>query len=354
MQHLGFLMKTLLIADDLTGALDSSAAFAARGLRVVCALSPADVPAALLQDPDLLAVTTNSREIEDDQAIAQVGQVLDALAAAPGWQSAMLFKKIDSRLKGNAAAEVARLATLRSALLACPAIPRLGRLVKSGALIGAGVAVPLPVANRLGLSQTHIPDATSDAEIDAALARTGLADTLFIGAAGLAEAMARRLVPDAPEALPMRLHAPALFAIGSRDPVTLAQLVTLDPVAAPNGEVPASLHGQVRVIQMTPGAKPIEPAAASARFAQGIARCVREAPPATLLACGGESAAALLRTLGAGLLLVEGEALPGVPVSTMLDGVPGLRILTKSGGFGQPDTLETLAKMLLCSRPDPC
>ncbi|MDP3342161.1 four-carbon acid sugar kinase family protein [Frigidibacter sp.] len=347
-------MKTLLIADDLTGALDSSAAFAARGLRVVCALSPADVSVALVHDPDILAVTTNSREIDRDQAVARIGQVLGALAAAPGWQTALLFKKIDSRLKGNLAAEVARLAPLRPAALACPAIPRLGRLVKNGALIGAGVTEPLSVATRLRLPQAHVLDAGSDAEIDTALARTGLEDTLFIGAAGLAEALARRLVPDAPEPQPVRLHAPALFAIGSRDPVTLAQLAALDPVAAPNGQVPEAPPGHLRIVQMIPGAEPICPAEASARFAEGVARWVREAPPATLLACGGESAAAILRNLGTGLLLVSGEALPGVPVSTMLDGVPGLQILTKSGGFGAPDTLESLAKMLLCSTLDPC
>jgi len=348
-----FPMKILLIADDLTGALDSSAAFAARGLRVVCALSPADVPDALLHDPDLLAVTTNSRELDEDQAVTRISQVLDALDGAPGWQTALLFKKVDSRLKGNLAAEVARLAPLRPAMLACPAIPRLGRVVKNGALIGAGVADPLPVAARLGLPKAPVPDAGSDAEIDAAMAGARLSDTLLIGAAGLAEALARRLVPAAPEPRPVHLHAPALFAIGSRDPVTLEQLATLEPLAAPNGQVPEVPAGPLRVIQMTPGAGEIAPGAASSRFAEGIARCVCGAPPATLLACGGESAAAVLSNLGAGLLLVEGEALPGVPVSTMLDGVPGLRILTKSGGFGEPDTLERLAKMLLCLPPDP-
>jgi len=346
-------MKILLIADDLTGALDSSAAFAARGLRVVCALAPGFVQGAVRQDPDVLAVTTNSRETNEDQAAARVVQVLEALGSTPEWRGAILFKKIDSRLKGHVSAEVAQLARLRPGLLACPAIPRLGRVVKDGALAGMGVEAPIPVAERLGLAPAQVIDAQDDAGVDAALCDVALADTLFVGAAGLAEALARRLVPDGAGPQPLPLHAPALFAIGSRDPVTLAQLATLDPVAAPNGAVPDAAPGPLRALQMTPGAGQIGPATASARFAEGVARWVREAPPATLLACGGESAAAILHNLGAGLLLVEGEALPGVPVSTLLDGLPGLRVLTKSGGFGAPDTLERLAKMLLCSRPDP-
>lgn len=363
-------MKTLLIADDLTGALDSAAAFALRGMTVVCALGPGDVRAALSQNPDLLAVTTNSREISESMASSRVEQVLDAVRADPRWRDAVLIKKIDSRLKGNLMAEVVPMARLRADVLVCPAIPRLGRVVKSGALSGAGVTVPVPLSARLCLPGAYLPDAGNDADIDAAVAGADLTGTLFVGAAGLAEALARRLVPHAPEiqapdtqfrrtqfrdSPPMCLRAPAVFAIGSRDPVTLAQLARFTPVAAPDGHVPALRAAALNVVQMTPGAGgcgPVDPAAAGAQFAAGIAAWVRDHPPATLLACGGETAAAILRELGIGLLRVEGEALAGVPVSCTLDGIAGLRIVTKSGGFGDADTLRALGDMLTAPLPD--
>ena len=104
-----------IIADDLTGAQDTAAPFAARGAGVRMAMSPAAVPDALAHGPHVLVICTDSREIPADQARARVVQTL---ANLPG--SVPLFKKIDSRLKGNIAAELAgfdaaRLLVLRAA-----------------------------------------------------------------------------------------------------------------------------------------------------------------------------------------------------------------------------------------------
>ena len=76
---------------------------------------------------------------------------------------------------------------------------------------------------------------------------------------------------------------------------------------------------------------------------------IAQTAPRTLLACGGESAAAILRILDCGLLQVEGEALTGLPVSTLMDGRKGLRLITKSGGFGVPETLVQVAEKLVNS-----
>ncbi|MBL4813307.1 MAG: hypothetical protein JKX69_13345 [Rhodobacteraceae bacterium] len=340
-------MKIIFIADDLTGALDSSVAFCGRGLSVLCALSPSQLGRALDRGPDVVAVSTNSREAAESKSILAVQQIIDDINARPEWRDAVIFKKVDSRLKGHIEAEVDILFRGRSNIIVCPAIPRLGRLVKNGAIYGTGIETPIDVAQRTGVAASCVPDAACDADLDAVLATIDMT-TLFVGAAGLAEALARKIAPAIAAQTPVDLHCPALFAIGSRDPVTLAQLEGFCPIFAPNGNVPAARKNsdQIQVVQMTPGAIAVDPQLAGQRFVDGISAWLTLNPPATLLACGGESAAALMRKVGCGLLKVEGEILTGLPVSQMIDGIEGMKIITKSGGFGAADTLHKLAQKL--------
>ena len=347
--------RVLIIADDLTGALDSSVAFAERGLRVVVALDTSRLPDALAAAPDVVAVSTGSREMSEEAASAAVSRVCDVV----GRFSGIVMKKVDSRLKGPVAAEVDTLsASMPRPVLAAPAIPRLGRLVVDGAVTGTGVDAPIDVATALN-RPAEIPDIRTDADFDEALP-DDLEGTLFVGAAGLAEAIARRLAGDpaiggqAGERVPESgspvlakpvLARPVLAAIGSRDPVTLRQIAALDKdalVIAPNGAVPEVRVAPLVVVQMAQGDDAIAPREAENRFSGGVCDLVGALKPATLFACGGESAAAILRRLGVGLLELKGEALPGIPVSRALDGAVALDVVTKSGGFGTADTLVRL------------
>ena len=342
------MIRAIIISDDLTGALDSAAAFAARGCVTRVALSPEALDDGVDPDVDVLAVSTNSREAAAEaacDAVAAVRAGLDRLGARA--TSAVMFKKIDSRLKGHVAVEAGALRHAGQPVLVCPAIPRLGRLVSAGAVSGAGVAEPLPVAPACAGLSADIPDAGDDAALDRIVAQAA-SGTLFVGAAGLAEALARRIAPGH-EPVPPRLPAPALLAVGSRDPVSLAQLEALSCVTAPNGAVPADLGPDdmpCRIVQMTQGDTTIPGAEAGAAFADGIAGHVRAARPATLIACGGESAAAVLRGLGVRWLALQGEALPGVPVARTRGLDPELTVVTKSGGFGARDTFTRLIEML--------
>jgi uncharacterized protein YgbK (DUF1537 family) len=52
---------------------------------------------------------------------------------------------------------------------------------------------------------------------------------------------------------------------------------------------------------------------------------------------------ALCLALGARGLQVEGEVLPGLPASRFMGGGwDGVRVVSKSGGFGDPDLLRRL------------
>ncbi|MCB1384619.1 MAG: hypothetical protein KDJ29_18240 [Hyphomicrobiales bacterium] len=342
-------MKFLIIADDLTGALDSSGVFATHGLTVLCATSPRLLNEALERGPDVVSVSTNSRELSEAEAVRRMARVLSVIGAHNAYGDALIFKKVDSRLKGHVAAEIVDLAAGSGRTLICPAVPKLGRFVRNGAVCGAGVAVPIAIAERTGCSSADIPDALSDADLDAAV-RDCPPGTLFIGAAGLAEALARKHAASPSPREIGDLPAPALFAIGSRDPVTLAQLGGLATVRAPNGNVPANLptgHDRLQVVQMTADGGHVDPLEAGEKFASGICKLLHRRQPALLLACGGETAAAIMRGVGCGLLLVKGEVSPGLPMSQMLDGLPGLNLITKSGGFGPPEILLGLADRLV-------
>ena len=341
-------MKLVVVADDLTGALDSSVAFAERGLTVLCALSLSRLKEAMESGADVLAVSTGSREISEEEAVSRVRQVLDLISAHKDGNKVRVFKKVDSRLKGHVAKEIEALGVAQEKTLICPAIPRLGRYVKNGKLVGEGVDEPIDVVQISGLAQECSVDATSQADIEDAI-EDFAQDGLFVGAAGLAEALAKKIAPVSSSEGMVAPIAPALFAIGSRDPVTLAQLEDLECVGAPNGVVPVPQNwsGDVKVIQMTPGKTVVSGQEAGECFAEGIAKWISETKPRTFLGCGGESAAAICAKLNIGILQVLGEILPGLPMSKSAGPDDDMFIITKSGGFGSKDTLVNLTQKLV-------
>jgi D-threonate/D-erythronate kinase len=344
-----FPLHLAMIADDLTGALDAVVVFANVGLRCVVATSPAHVQAAMDQRPDVIAISTNSRDLSGADAALAVAKVTKAVQDAP-----IVFKKIDSRLKGNIAAEVAALAQLLGTdrALLCPAIPQMGRTVVDGLLQGFGVDRAVPVGNVLaqvaGLS-VQVRDAVTDADIDEILLGVS-AQTLLVGARGLSDGVARRMARQAPKPITLPLPRPIAFVIGSRDPITLAQVAHLRHshpgatfIAAPNGRACGGAAGDdVVILQATAGADPVTPEAVTQALAQSCQRTFATAP-ACLVLTGGETAAAVLAAIGVGVLEVVGEVLPGLPLCRALGFETSPLIVTKSGGFGAVDALSLLA-----------
>lgn len=336
-------VQIVIVADDLTGALDASSPFALAGLRCVAATGPAHLALALRQGADVVAVSTNSRELPEAEAAEILRAVAAELRDVP-----LVFKKIDSRLKGHVAAEVAALAAglgLQRVLL-CPAIPAMGRVVAGGGLSGFGIAAPLDVGGVLaglpGLT-VAVPEAGSDAEIDDALAQ-GTAGRLLVGARGLSAGVARRMAGGVERPSPLPLPRPIAFGIGSRDPITLAQVAALVAgrcgvvhLNAPNGASEAAAQlAELAVMQVRPGTQ----VAASAQVTTDLARSflrVLGSGRGTFVLTGGETVAAVLRGMQIGLLEVLGEALPGLPLCRALGRSEAPLIVAKSGGFGAED-----------------
>lgn len=333
-----------LIADDLTGALDASAPFAARGLRVSVALGPDHVAAALARAPDIVAVTTASREIDPVSATAAVRRAAQALPPM------RIFKKVDSRLKGHIAAELDALSF--DSALAAPAIPEFGRVVRGGHVEGFGVDAPIDVRAVLGhhAARAQVPDTVTQGQMAQAVAASD-AD-LLIGARGLADALAAGMTGNAAAAT-ARLPGPCgLFVIGSRDPITLAQARALRDrpgtvfVGAPNGHAPALPRASCLLVQALPGERPASGTEVADNLAAAVLPLLRPGMGTALL-CGGATAEAVLARRGIHCLDVLGECLPGLVVSS----ADGLTILTKSGGFGGQDSLLRVADMIDKGRP---
>ena len=327
-----------IIADDLTGALDASAPFAGISGGVAVATRADALPQALSLEPGVVAVSTRSRELDPVAAQVAVEIALAGLPTGP-----RIIKKIDSRLKGNLAAELAALAG--APLFAAPAIPECGRIVRDGHLQGFGIETPLSVREHLGPAgrAATIPDTSTGEEMLQALG-TAPADAILVGARGLCQALADR--SDLPHVSARTdLPHPLCVAVGSTDPITLAQVARLREAGevaylpCPGGYGDNALVAAKRdivLIQATEGTE-TRPDVVARNLAYTGAPILQACRGMVLT--GGATAEAILDRLGLATLRVLGEALPGMPLCDAGDKV----VVTKSGGFGEADALLRLA-----------
>jgi uncharacterized protein YgbK (DUF1537 family) len=356
-------MTTLrLIADDLTGALDTAAAF-------VGVTGPVPVFwSGRLPDPipQSAAFDCASRECDRDEAASRHTDLAGGLVLGD-----IAFKKIDSLLRGHAVAEIAAL--MRSggwthAVLA-PAFPYQGRITRHGrqyrsegdswvpvcgdlvtSLLAEGVAAQLGDPSIPGVT---VMNAESDAALDA-IVRECLrcqSNTLWCGSAGLADALVRVLQPGAGlAASPIR--KPVLGIFGSDQDVTARQLdlcagVTVQigsDIEAGIADIASHLaeHGAAMVRFDLPQNTSRAEAAETIRD-RLVALLPRLSPPGTLVVAGGETLREICDLVGASHLQVTDALEPGVPRSTLHGGAwDGVDIISKSGAFGGPHWLRDL------------
>lgn len=231
----------------------------------------------------------------------------EAFASPAAGRAGILFKKIDSTLRGHVAAEIrAALGALPGRpVIFAPAFPAQGRIVRNGRLYVRGVALRLPKLN------IRAPDCESDADLNR-LARIGLAmrpRPLFVGSAGLARAIARALPRVGQAKRPRIRRAKVITVVGSASPVSLRQARRLAPTD----------------IVLRPESLASPP------------------PRAHYVLTGGATARTVLHQLGFGQFRLLGEVEPGVPFGAAPDGT---LICTKAGGFGSADTLVRCVRRL--------
>jgi uncharacterized protein YgbK (DUF1537 family) len=366
-------------ADDLTGACDTGAPFAARGLETAVVVRDGDGPPASLDTTaDVLVVDTESRELPMEAARERARMAGGALASR---RPRVLYKKLDSTLRGHVGAEVDGMlagAELRIGLLA-PAFPAQARTVVDGRLhldgrpadetaLGRDPAFPRTGASVLALlvhggvrpvsalplltvhhgpewvaarierfagagGRVLVADAETDADLSVLADGAGGRPALLAGSGGLAAALARRLAAATGrhEVAHRPPRRPLLVGAGSAHPATRAQLERL-----------AGREG-LDVLAPPPGPGADDPARrreTAARLGDAARARVARARPGALLLTGGETAIAVLRALGAGGVRLIGEVEPGLALGTLAGGpFDGLVAITKAGGFGDRDAM---------------
>src|SRR5271154_2632464 len=126
--------QMLVIADDLSGAADCGIACAGHGLNTVVVLG--DTAGEI--DTDVLSVDGNTRHLDSTKAAAETARLVRRYIHDEGQ---LLFKKLDSTLRGNVAAELAAALGARRGValnsehivaVLAPAFPANGRTTSSG------------------------------------------------------------------------------------------------------------------------------------------------------------------------------------------------------------------------------
>ena len=131
--------KIGIFADDLTGALDASARFAARGMPTFVSATT-QIPLGASELYQVVALNMDSRHNEPRQAREAAIRASSSLNSA-GFTP--LFNKVDSTLRGHPGLEAnAVLGTLNGEMIVfAPAFPATGRTVIDGHLLVNGVPV---------------------------------------------------------------------------------------------------------------------------------------------------------------------------------------------------------------------
>ena len=130
-------MEIGIVADDLTGAADALAPFACRGYHAGVGFELKHrVERFALDAGDALAYDTATRDVPREQRPALQTTVRRAARRLAGLGPRIVYKKIDSTLRGHLRAELDAMRAEFGGRLAlvCPAFPAQGRTVQTGVL----------------------------------------------------------------------------------------------------------------------------------------------------------------------------------------------------------------------------
>lgn len=372
-----------IVADDLTGALDTVAVLGRQDSVPVCLglLPPEPRRAAAVA-----ALATVTRDGPAETLATRLAPAARWLAGA-----ALPYKKLDSLLRGNSFAELAALLQGQQRLtriVFAPAFPAQGRFTAGDrhwvgppqdpaapalsevcASLGAAFAAVGLTARGgrtladCGEAQVLIPQVLHDADLDALAAHwrePRSAHWLWAGSAGLAAALARQGAwpPEAPNPEAGRSApaapppGPALTLVScSRHPVLRAQLAALRALH-PGWFVDIDRLEDVpppgpRVLDLSPDQPLAVPEAARLLFRRAE-QLVRRLPrPDNLLVVGGDTLLALCQAAGVGELLAQPARRGGWGLAQLCGGPwDGLACHSRSGAFGGPQDLVELMHSL--------
>ncbi len=318
-------LRLLALADDLTGALEAGARF--RDSAVLLG-SQQDRP------ESVLVLDTESRHLAPDVAAFRL------LGAMENVVSDIVYKKTDSTLRGNIGAEFKALlgAYPESVISYVPAYPELGRTVRGGVLMVNGVPVHQTSFARDPLNpvtESHVWKVLAAQGCDLERVR------IFDGET------------------PADVHSAAAEALSSARPVVAAGPAALaGALAQALGIARAKPERWPEVsdcVVINGSAHPASAAQVGLAREKGIPWAFDRAAGAhdTLIIFGGDTARGVLHRLDDPVLYPLGEVLPGVPVSLFEHEGRWRVLISKAGGYGEPDLLLRLFDRLCQTEKEP-
>ncbi len=385
----------VVIADDITGAAEIAALGWRRGLSTQVQMTPA-----LKADADVLVVDTDTRSVTRDVARNTLTTLSDHIRAQPiQW----CFKKVDSVLRGNVAAELEALMEVlgkRRTLLA-PANPSKGRVIADGRyyvdgipldetefahdpehparsslvtdLMNASKPCRIHVLSHAAYTGQETGLVVAQAKTTADLARWAECldeHTLAAGGADFFHAIAEKRLapaqrPPSPSLAPT--GGPSLFVCGSRSEASRRAVAEASrrgvrvcpmPEALFQSHAPGDEHllgswaGDIVAALAASGCAIVAigqadrhnaPSALDIRtqMAALVQQVVGRICLSEVLIEGGATAGAILRRLGWNTLDVIGEYGPGV-VRLGVKGSPGQTVTLKPGSYPWPERIWTL------------
>jgi uncharacterized protein YgbK (DUF1537 family) len=391
-----FMSKTaqiVMIADDLSGAADCAVSCAVQGLRTVVQVSEA----ASSEPAQVLAIDAATRSMPADRAAATVERIVAPFHSA---RPRVLFKKLDSLLRGHIGPELAAMRCGRTptVVVMAPALPAQGRttidgcqfvngqrlanadaprLIESAGLSSAPInlalvrtAPPQFAASMVELARQHdvlVCDAETDGDLQAiaaaiaALPQAGWNGAIiWAGSSGLARHIPKamgiagvsRFVEEP------RFRGPILLVIGSRASLAHEQArdaghfdgmttVRLAP------EMLRERRGSALSEALDSGSDVMAVIDSSNETAEDVRLCAALASLASphtdklgaLIVTGGETARAVLTAWDITGLRLLREVEPGVPLAVST-GARQIPVITKSGSFGNRATLARCVQVL--------
>lgn len=394
--------RVIVVADDLTGAADAGAPFAAAGFATAVPLRATPAGA------EVISLFNGTRDASGDRIEGHFQRSMELLPNTGS--ETFWYAKVDSVFRGYPGPEVAFLLrrTGRRAVIIAPALPDQGRVTVDGNVyvhdvlltetsLGAGrstssvvelLGLPADLGRSIGLdtvragasnvreaiAHTIRPIVVVDAENNndlAVLAEAVVDDTthLLAGSAGFSKQLARvlgeRSGKPSLQRSPLAVRT-VLTVAGSRHAASARQVQALEAsgietlrISFEKGHLDPAVTERIidrlsaafdaeRSIVLTTCDTPnswlpgIEVARALAALATDPR--IRDRYDAMLLT-GGDVAGAVCERLEAEAIWLGGEVLPAIPWGTLEGGKrPGLPIVTKAGSFGDDEAMvDTIA-----------
>jgi len=391
-----------VIADDLTGAMDTGVGLAQAGLSAVISFS-----STTHLESDAVVVTTDSRAESATAAYRRVK------LAGERFRDYYIYKKVDSTLRGNVAAELQALldATGAAHAVVCPAFPAIKRTVVNGILLVDGVPVHETTFSRDPVSPVTRSDIVEVLRAGSGIAAQNLGlDEVARGpsrlAARIQESSARAVVIDAVDdkhlrciadalaltserllpcgsgglgahippafghtvrerVLPPAPAGPSLLAVGSRNDVSIRQLQrAIDTIGPPlvrveprefrsrAGREPRVNQLAAEIVRLFAESGVVALSSSMSDYAPQlrhtmapvlgaiVSRVLATCTLAGLFLSGGDVARAVCGEDGIQGLRILGDLQPGVIVGEAIGTrYQGLRVITKAGGFGNEDAM---------------